>query len=231
MRRFAVVLLALGAMAIIGQQSCAMAFQRPAPLTPCTNAQTRFWCLGSLNESTVARIQAGNDKPQCHVEFSATACVDKTSQRRGALEFFAAADKYVSKYWNTTITKAGTGMLTFGNTVVWVICPVGDASGGAICYEQPSNPWPSQQVVDLDSLTPIVLGPRPNALGFGGFGGGGGLGGFPPIDDSEPICQASDLPGGTPAPCMSTVGMDCSMMACCPPLACFADASGASTCM
>lgn len=198
-------------------------------LAPCNGAQQRLWCKGVVNQSTVARMDANIEAPLCAIPFSATACVDRTDNRRAMIEFIQDALVYLRNYSETN--SGASPILVFGDTVIWAGLPIQE-KGQVQCSFQPGNPWPTLPVVDLESVSPPTFGPRPKpqSSGFGGFGtGGGGVGGFEEIGNGFPQCHDSSLP--SPLACVSPGGACSGASPCCAPMACFDTGTGSSICM
>lgn len=196
-----------------------------ASLAPCNGAQQRLWCKGVVNESTVARMEAGVEAPLCAIPFSATACVDRSDNRRAIIEFIENSLIYLRNY--SDVGSGASPMIIVGDTVVWAGLPIKE-NGQVQCSAQPGNPWPSLPVVDLGSTNPPTFGPLKKPQGFGGFGTGGpGVGGFEEIGG---IDQCMEPPVVTAPMCVASGSTCGGAMLCCPGTFCYATDVG-SACM
>jgi hypothetical protein len=198
MKRIAIVV--LGWFALIGWSSGCSATGK---LPPCQVPNPRrLWCRCEVAQTTEARAAAGLPVA-CTIPFATTMCVDQSPG--GFAEFLTGLGKIKSQY---SAPGGWPQYVTVGTDAYWLRCPANNADGTADCVlnGQPTNPWPTLPVADLDAPNPITPGIKP--LGYGGAdtGGGGGGGGSAEGGDCA-ICLAS-------ADCTGLTQDECTTMHC-----------------
>lgn len=195
--RHLLALLCLAALATLAP-SCSAAGKLP----PCQAPNTRMWCRCEVAQTTEARAAAGLPVA-CVIPFVATKCVEGGAPGApnavgdgGLMEFLSGLDKLTASYaapggWPPYVVVDGNAY--------WLRCPAKTDSGYADCVTsgQPTNPWPSYPVANLDSASPITPGIKPQGgPGDPGAGGGAGEGGDCAICLADAACS-----GLTPAEC------------------------------
>lgn len=143
-------------------------------LPPCPSTDIRVWCRCEVAQTTEERAAAGLPVA-CTIPFVATTCAEKSEfggmSPGGSTELIAAIHKFESNYADPS---GWPPYLVVDGKAYWLRCPAQTDKGYADCItnNQPTNPWPSYPVADLDSANPIKPGLKPQ--GFGGSGTGGG---------------------------------------------------------
>lgn len=215
-------LLALASLPILSAL-CLSSCSATGKLPPCQAPNARLWCHCEVAQTTEARAAAGLPVA-CTIPFVATSCVDSHDAVGGFMEFVSRLGKFNVAY-------SGPGgwppYLVVGENAYWLRCPVKLEGGGSDCITngQPTNPWPSWPVADLDSANPIKPGLRspPRGGGVPGppGGGGDGVGGGSGESGDCSLCLAD-------APCSGLTQDQCVTMHCA--AVCPWDSNPAMTC-